>query len=74
MPHAEGPTLLVQRKLAWDEKAGPGERTEVEVLQKEQNSEDGHVEPHVNGTIMEKNQRQAIVASLKGNGKVNRAF
>ncbi|XP_056603509.1 nuclear protein MDM1 isoform X2 [Triplophysa dalaica] len=61
MPHAEGPTLLVQRKLAWDEKAGPGERTEVEVLHKDQNSEDGHVEPHVNGTIMDKNQRLRVL-------------
>ncbi|KAA0720940.1 Nuclear protein MDM1 [Triplophysa tibetana] len=59
MPRAEGPTLLVQRKLAWDEKAGPGERTAV--LLKEQNSEDGHLEPHVNETIMDKNQRLRVL-------------
>lgn len=53
--HADGPTLPVQRKLAWDEEAGHGERTEV--LQKERNSEDGHEEPNVNGKIMNKNIR-----------------
>ncbi|XP_057180099.1 nuclear protein MDM1 isoform X3 [Triplophysa rosa] len=72
MPHAEGPTLPVQRKLAWDEEAGPGERTEVEVLQKERNSEDGHVEPHVNGKIMDKNKRLQVLktasSAVEGSG------
>nr|XP_055046560.1 nuclear protein MDM1 isoform X1 [Misgurnus anguillicaudatus]XP_055046562.1 nuclear protein MDM1 isoform X1 [Misgurnus anguillicaudatus]XP_055046563.1 nuclear protein MDM1 isoform X1 [Misgurnus anguillicaudatus] len=42
----DGPTLPVQRKLAWDEEARPGERNKAEEL-----AEDVHEEPNVNGNV-----------------------
>lgn len=61
LPHPEGSTFPVQRKLAWDEEAGCGERNGVEVLQEERNSEDGHEEPNVNGMIMDKNKKLQVL-------------
>jgi len=61
----EEPTLPVQRKLAWDEEEGHGERNESEISQEEFTVKKNQWYPKDDhGNIKERNDRYVIVVSL----------
>lgn len=62
----EDPTLPVQRKLAWNEEEGLGERDESEISQEEltvEKNEGNPIDEH--GSIKERNERYVLSVSLK---------
>lgn len=61
----EDPTFPVQRKLAWDEEEGHGERNESEISQEEITVEKNQWNPKDDhGNIKERNDRYVLIVSL----------
>ncbi|XP_016141273.1 nuclear protein MDM1 [Sinocyclocheilus grahami] len=68
----EDPTLPVQRKLAWDEEEGLGERDESEISQDELKVEKNEGNPKdEHGDMKERNERLQVLENGSG-GSINR--